>query len=237
MSSMVVENYIQQPYSWFLNRNSASLIKTILSEVGLIIGGILHPIINIVSQSIITFFIIILLFFADPTVTTIIFFTIATIYLLIYIFSRTYLAKIGGIRSKSNNIRYKSITEAFGSIKELKLSGLESKYSSIFSSSAKFFAKTNAANTILSTFPRFILEAVVFGGAILLILILSSHTKNFQDTLPLLSLYVFSGYRIMPLLQQLYSNFTSVKYYQSSLDELYNDMKSLKKKKLTKKSL
>ena len=44
MSSMVVENYIQQPYSWFLNRNSASLIKTILSEVGLIIGGILHPI-------------------------------------------------------------------------------------------------------------------------------------------------------------------------------------------------
>ena len=33
ISKQLVEGYLHQPYSWFLNRNSADLGKTILSEV------------------------------------------------------------------------------------------------------------------------------------------------------------------------------------------------------------
>ena len=34
----LVEGYLNQPYSWFLNRNSADLGKNILSEVAIVIG-------------------------------------------------------------------------------------------------------------------------------------------------------------------------------------------------------
>ena len=34
----LIEGYLGQPYSWFLSRNSADLGKSILSEVGIIIG-------------------------------------------------------------------------------------------------------------------------------------------------------------------------------------------------------
>ena len=39
----LVEGYLHQPYSWFLNRHSADLGKTILSEVGTVIGSGLTP--------------------------------------------------------------------------------------------------------------------------------------------------------------------------------------------------
>ena len=35
----LIEGYLHQPYSWFLSRHSADLGKTILSEVGTVIGG------------------------------------------------------------------------------------------------------------------------------------------------------------------------------------------------------
>ena len=35
IGKLVVETYLRQPYSWFLNRHSADLGKTILSEVGI----------------------------------------------------------------------------------------------------------------------------------------------------------------------------------------------------------
>ena len=38
ISKRLVEGYLHQPYSWFLNRHSADLGKTILSEVGQVVG-------------------------------------------------------------------------------------------------------------------------------------------------------------------------------------------------------
>ena len=43
VSKRLVEGYLNQPYIWFLNRHSADLGKTILSEVGQVIGIALAP--------------------------------------------------------------------------------------------------------------------------------------------------------------------------------------------------
>ena len=43
ITKRLVEKYLHQPYSWFLGRHSADLGKTILAEVGLIVGGFLKP--------------------------------------------------------------------------------------------------------------------------------------------------------------------------------------------------
>ena len=58
ISKKLVEGYLHQPYSWFLNRNSADLGKTILSEVGLVIGTGVRPLIELFAKGFIAFFII-----------------------------------------------------------------------------------------------------------------------------------------------------------------------------------
>ena len=53
-------------------------------------------------------------------------------------------------------------------------------------------------------------------------------SDNFNDILPIVSLYVFTGYRLMPALQQIYTSFTRLTFVGPSLDNLYNDIKNLK---------
>ena len=61
ISKRVLEDFLRQPYSWFLNRNSADLGKSILSEVGTIVGKGLAPLFELVSRSMVSIAIIILL--------------------------------------------------------------------------------------------------------------------------------------------------------------------------------
>jgi ABC-type multidrug transport system fused ATPase/permease subunit len=62
----LVEGYLHQPYSWFLNRHSADLGKTILSEVSTVIGGGMVPLMMLMAQSTVALALLILLIIVDP---------------------------------------------------------------------------------------------------------------------------------------------------------------------------
>ena len=55
-----------------------------------------------------------------------------------------------------------------------------------------------------------------------------SKTGTFTNALPIISLYAFAGYRLMPSVQQVYTSITQLRYGGPALDNLYNDIKSLK---------
>ena len=68
----LIEGYLHQPYSWFLNRNSADLGKTVLSEVkNLVEVGILSMM-ELIAKGAVALAIIALLFLADSRLALII---------------------------------------------------------------------------------------------------------------------------------------------------------------------
>ena len=137
--------------------------------------------------------------------------------------------RIGKERLKSNKTRFMTISEAFGAAKEIKVGGLENTFIDRFSIASVIFAKKQVHVGILSQLPRYFLEIIAFGGAILLILYLMLDRGSINNALPILSLYVFAGYRLMPSLQQIYSSFNQLTYVSASLNSLYADLKSLEK--------
>ena len=46
----VIEGYLHQPYSWFLNRHSAELGKTILSEIGVVVANGIKALIELIAK-------------------------------------------------------------------------------------------------------------------------------------------------------------------------------------------
>ena len=224
----LVEGYLHQPYSWFLSRHSAELGKTILSEVSQIVGSGLNPLMELIAKGMVTISLITLLIIADPKLVLIISFSLGGAYGLIYYFSRKYLNLIGEKRLKNNEIRFTAVSEAFGAAKEVKVGGLEDVYVKSFSDSSKTLAQTQASASVISQLPRFILEAIAFGGILLIILYMMAQSGSFNNAIPIVSLYVFAGYRLMPALQQIYSSFTKLTFVGPSLDKLYYDLKNLK---------
>ena len=222
----LIEKYLNQPYEWFLNRNSADFGKTILSEVNQIVIFGINPLFELISKSIVALFLLILLVIVDAKLALIVGFVLGGTYGLIFYFVKNYLDRIGEMRLIKNNLRFTSVIEAFRAIKEVKLHGLESSFIRRFSSPAESFAIISASSIVIGNIPKFIIELIAFGGILLVILYMMIQTGNFSDSLPIISLYAFAGYRLMPALQQIYSSLTGITFVGPSLSKIYDDLKN-----------
>ena len=64
---------------------------------------------------------------------------------------------------------------------------------------------------------RFALEALAFGGMVLVILYLMAKSGRFADVIPIIALYAYAGYRLLPALQQIYGALTMLRFSSSGL--------------------
>ena len=55
-----------------------------------------------------------------------------------------------------------------------------------------------------------------------------TQTSSFNSVLPIFSLYIFAGYRLMPALQQIYVSLTKLTFIGPALDKLLKDINNLK---------
>ena len=233
LSKRMLESYLNQPYSWFLNRHSADLGKTILSEVSLIISKGLKPLMNLITFGTVALALLMLLILNDHKLALIAGFTLCVTYLVIYKFTRNYLMRIGQERVKANQARFTIVTEAFNATKELKVGSLEKAFLDRFSIPAKTLAQHSAIAASIGTLPRFALEIIAFGGMLLLIIFMMGQ-NTFANVLPLIALYVLAGYRLIPALQQIYASATMLRFVTPSLNATHDDFKSLSPKIIQK---
>jgi ABC-type multidrug transport system fused ATPase/permease subunit len=227
----LVEGYLHQPYSWFLSRNSADLGKNIFSEVGSVINNGFLPMLNLIAQSLVTIALLTLLMFVDTKLTLLVILTLATAYIFIFKGMKGHLVRIGVESVKADRGRFVAINEALSAFKEVKVAGLEQTYIDRFSDPARIFARSQAMGQVISQLPRFLIEILSFSGILLLMLYLIKR-NSFTSPVPVIALYVFAGYRLLPALQQIYAAFTQLRFVRPALDALHADLMSLEPKNL-----
>lgn len=227
LGKRLAEKYLNQPYSWFLNRNSADLGKTVLSELAIVTENGLSPIVSLFAQSFIVLALLILLFLIDIKLALIIGAIFSAFYLLIYSFLRSYLNRIGVELKNANKLRFTSLSELFGAIKEVKIGGLEKTYVKRFARPAENFARNQYIFQIINQLPRFALEAIAFGGMLIVVLYLMSRDQSFTKVLPIIALYALAGYRLMPAIQQIYISISQMRFVSPVLNSVYKEIKNL----------
>lgn len=223
----LLKGYLSQPYSWFLNRNSADLGKNILSEISIVIRQGMVPLMNLIAQSTVALALLILLLIVDPYLTILVFFTLTFAYGITYFIVNGILKRLGKERVQSNKHRFTAVSEAFGAAKEVKFGNLENNYINRFSIPAKIFARGQALSKVITLLPRYVFEAIAFGGMVLLILFLMQQKGSFSESLPIISLYAFAGYKLMPALQQIYGSVTQLRFTGPAISSLFDDITGL----------
>ena len=233
ISKRLIECYLHQPYIWFLNRNSSDIGKVILSEVSQVVNQILIPMINFITQSIVALAILALLILVNPILAFVAGLILILSYLIIFYFIKNILSYFGNIRLQANSERFSIISEAFSAAKEVKVGGLEQEYINRFSKPAQIYAKNQSLAYVIAQTPRYFLEGIAFGGLIILVLALMLLGSSFDKIVPIIALYAFAGYRLMPALQQIYASSTQLRFSQPALDLLHKDLINLKYQKQT----
>jgi ATP-binding cassette, subfamily B, bacterial PglK len=230
ISSRLVERYLYQKYSWFLERNSAELGKNILSEIQVIMSNAATPLLHLIAHGFVSFALIMLLVSIDFNLAMNVVLILGAAYFILYFFVRGTLKKAGGKRHKANQERFHIVSELFGAIREVKMSRMEHTYNSRFKNSARGYAENQSAARAIAQLPRYFIEGIAFSGMITLILYLLKTRGEFFEIIPIISLYAFAGYRLLPALQQIYASITQLRFIGPTVEALADEIANLKMK-------
>lgn len=223
LGARLLETYLRRPYAYFLSRHSSDISKELLQEISILITQIYQPMAVIVAQSATLTVLIVLLVLVNPMTAFAGVVVLGGCYAVIFAIVQPRLARLGQTRARVDRIRYGSAVDALGGIKILKVLGREGHYLERFKYGAHEFGRVQALSSSLAQIPRYGVEAVAFGGIILLAMSLMLQYRDEQSTalahiLPLLGFYAFAGYRILPAMQGLYHSLAQIRYGLTALD-------------------
>jgi ABC-type multidrug transport system fused ATPase/permease subunit len=217
-------HYLLQPYEWFLDRHSANLGKTILSEVAEVVNGSITSAAKLMANLMITLCLVVFLLILEPVGAILAALIIGAFFFVAFRLIRKRLAAIGTDRVKANEQRFRITQEAMGGIKEVKLLGLERAYLSRFSDPALRLAQHQTQALVLGELPRYLLEAVAFGAMILFTLWLLSSGGSLAEVLPVLGAFAFAGIRLFPTLQEVFRDLAKLRFSEPALVALHEDL-------------
>ncbi len=224
LSCELLKTYLDQSYAFYLDRNSSKLAKNVLSEVSAVVNGVVAPLADLFAKLLVTLFLLALLLWVDVALALLVAALTASLYGGVYIAVRRRQTALGQQRLKSNTERYRAANEAFGGIKDVKVLGREATFLREFEGPSDRFARANASNTVVSQIPKFALETVAFGGILVIVLYLLRSYQDLGQVLPVVTLYAFAAYRLMPAFQVMFSSLTKARFNTAALDDLYADL-------------
>lgn len=224
ISTRLLERYLQQPYAFFLGRNTADLNKNILSEVDQLLFNLLQPVAQMIAQGAVVSIMAILIILYDPIMAAGILAMVATLYAVIYGVVRRRLSRMGTERLSANRDRYQAANEALGGIKEVKITHSSHIYTEQFRRASRLYSRHLATNDTLSQTPLYLVEAVGYTGLILISLTLLFRTEDIAQVLPALGLYGFAAYRMLPAAQIIYRGFSKLRFSSPAITSLHHDL-------------
>ena len=229
ISKRILENYLKQPYSFFLDRNSNEMTKTILSEADHLIGNVFRPAFNMISYSIVMITLMTLLIIINPWVAIAAAALMTILYLIVFQSQKNKLKDLGEIKVLANKDRFMAAGEVFGGVKDIKLRGFEKDYINRFNRPSIEYARTHAARETIQQIPNYIIEAVLFGAMLMLSVIIISTSGGLDGdvlgyVLPILGLYAFAALRLKPAITIIYQGIVSLRYNRAAVDDIYNEI-------------
>ncbi len=224
LQTRLMTRYLARPYPAFLGSNTAELGNNILVEVSEVITGILMPSLQTAARSVAAVSILVLLVAVDPVLALTVTVALGSLYALVFLLVRRTLIRVGQERQAVGRTRFQSISEAFSGIKDVKVSGRERAFLSAFEGASARWSYVTTVQRVIKAVPKYALEVVAFGGILLIVLYLLTTGRPLSGLLPIIGLYAFASYRLMPAVQQVFESIAQMRYSLPALDVLERDM-------------
>lgn len=213
---------LSQPYTFFLSKNSSVVATDLTNTVGLFVEGYLFNVMSFISVSLSMLFLAGALFYFRPVISAVVFLVFFMAFVGIYAFVRKKLSLYQKNAVFHMNAARKFASESIQGIKNHKIYHSEPFYIKGYIHNQKHVIQESVFTRVMGSVPRNALEIIAFGMVVGIALYLLMEDKSFVSIMPTLALFAFSGYRILPAMQQLFQFFSSAKIRFGTVKQLHN---------------
>ena len=219
LSIGIYRRTLYQPYALHCTRNSSEVISGISSKSNVVIYNIIVPTLTLFSSSIILIAILVLLLSINPLIAISAFGGFGIIY--VFIIKMTRKQQISNSRSiASESVQVtKSLQEGLGGIRDILIDGNQEAYCQIYSNADLPLRRAQGNSLFIGSCPRYGVEAL---GMILIATLaywLSNNEDGIASVIPVIGALAVGAQRLLPLLQQAYSSWSSITSGQASLQD------------------
>ena len=219
----LLATYLHQPYLAFLQRNRAELHKIIVSDVDRVVVGTLMAGIGLFADVVSALFIVALLFFVDLMVTAATLFALGASYLAVHLTIRKRITQLGEEFVTLDTAIVARTQEALENMKEIKVAGREDEFLRRLADPRHRFALNAIRHNTLDLVPSRVIEVVAFGAIIVVALYYLLGSDTSSNVLPVIALYAFAAYRLVPTLKEIFDGIDTIRYNAPALEVISKD--------------
>lgn len=234
-STGLLKSYLEEPYTFHLNKNVAELQRSMQEDTDLFTKGIIH-VLELIAELVVCMVIGIYLFFVSKSITIIV---VGAMLICTLVFTRTikkYVKTIGQENQAYKGKLYQWMNQALGGVKEIKVLNREEYFIDNYNEYFKKYIVGLRISRLFGVLPKYIVETVCMVGLLIAIIVkILFGQKEILEFLPQLSVFAVAAFRLMPSVGKINEHFSCTLYSLPSLELIYNDLKAVEEAKTKEK--
>jgi ATP-binding cassette, subfamily B, bacterial PglK len=214
--------YLLAPYPFHFRRDSAELIRNTTHSVNAVFVA-LSAMAAIGSEVLVGAGILVVLLAAAPWVTLAAGAVLVLLVVGLLRATRRLARRAGGGEHELSREMLQTLQHALGAIKEIKALGREDFFYRAYAEQQRERLALGHLGVTLEALPPLIIETVFVCGALLVVVLLTLAGRSGGAGLPLLGLFAYAGFRIVPMANRIAWRLTEIRTRETPIDALYDD--------------
>ena len=218
LSILVYRRTLYQPYSVHVARNSSEIINGISGKTAAVISTVV-AILNLISSVTILLAILFTLLSVDPLIALSAFGGFSLIYTVIIKITKSRVLLNSQLIARESTQVIKSLQEGLGGIRDVLIDGTQATYCNIYRNADLPLRNAQGNNSFIGMSPRYALEALGMLLISALAFTLANQPHGIAKAIPVLGALALGAQRLLPVLQQAYSSWSTIQGGQASLQD------------------
>ena len=226
LSHRLFAAYLAAPYDFHFRRNSAVLIRRVTDGVHSVFRGVLGSLVTIATEALVVAGLVVVLGVTAPGVTLVAVVVVGGLLSVPLMLSRRAAARWGRAVQLIDTAILQTLQQSLGAVKEVKLTGREAFFLGQLGERVPAAARLRLRFLTLGASLRMAVETVFVCGLLLVSLLITLRHEP-SGVLPLLGLYAYAGFRVIPSANRIMLYVTELRYSRAWIHDLCDDLAAL----------
>jgi len=219
LGTKIFRKTLYQPYKVHVSRHSSEIISVITQKVDAA-TIVLISMVALITSSFLFTAILATLLIVDPFIAIMACLSFGAAYFTIAWLTRKKIINNSRRIADEQARVVRSLQEGLGAIRDVLLNNAQTLYSNLYNQSIIKLQKARSENTFINQAPRYAMEALGLVLIAFLSFALSMRDGGMAEGLPLLGLLALGAQRLLPLMQQIYGNWSVLAGSKASLHDV-----------------
>lgn len=212
-SRRMMINFMQRPYEYYLNADTAVIQRSITSDVNNMYGLIL-ALLQLISEGIVFVCLVGVCFAKDVWMTVTVAVLLVAALLIIKCVLKPVMRKAGEENQDYYSGLYKWIDQSVMGIKEIKIANKENYFINEYAKCGAGYVGAVQRYNLYNATPRLLIETVSIAGMVLYVMMQLLQGAGVEDIITQITLLAVAAMRLIPCANRMNNYLTSISYFE-----------------------